>query len=93
MRGNELIHSWKELSKDTNASTLLLLLLGADCAFVFLHFLPLAPLFSLEKDFGYPEIYQYIKEMWIVGLLLSMLIRIKNTRLRYMGSTILILTA
>jgi hypothetical protein len=33
------------------------------------------PLFSLEKDGGYPEIYQYIKELWIVGLLLSILIK------------------
>ena len=80
VKKNELFHQWKEYFKDTSASTFLLLLLVADCAFIFLNFLlwtPLLnnPLFSLEKDGGYPEIYQYIKEFWIVGLLLSILIK------------------
>ena len=80
MRENDLIHPWKEQFKETSASTFLLLLLVADCAFIFLHFLMLtpllnSPLFSLERDHGYPEIYQYIKELWIVVLLLSILIK------------------
>jgi len=81
MRENELTHPWKEQFKETSASTFLLLLLVADCAFIFLHFLLVMPplvntsLFSLEIDHGYPEIYQYIKEFWIVVLLLSILIK------------------
>ncbi len=64
--------------KETSASTFLLLLLVIDCAFIVLHFwwwTPLlnTPLLSLEKDQGYPEIYQYIKELGIVVLLLSIL--------------------
>lgn len=58
-----------------NKSTIfLILLLLADCAFVLLHgayklHLVSDPLFSVEKDFGYAEIYQYVKEYWIVILL------------------------
>jgi len=78
MRENELIHSWKEQFEETSASTFLLLLLVADCAFIVLHFLLLTPflttpLLSLGRDNGYPEIYQYVKELWIVVLLLSIL--------------------
>ena len=80
MRENELINPWKEQFKETSASTFLLLLLVADCAFIFLHFLLLKgllnnPLLALTRDRGYPEMYQYIKESWIVVLLFSMLIR------------------
>jgi hypothetical protein len=32
-------------------------------------------MFAITKDLGYPEIYQYIKELWIVVLLLSVLIK------------------
>jgi len=80
MRENELVPPWKEQFKEISASTFLLLLLVADCAFIFLHFLLLTPLsytplLSLERDHGYPEFYQYIKELWIVVLLLSILIK------------------
>jgi hypothetical protein len=81
MRDNELIHPWKEQFKKTSASTFLLILLVADCVFIFLHFLlvftPLlnTKLFFLARDHGYPEIYQYVKELWIVVLLLSILIK------------------
>lgn len=79
---SELTVSWTEQLQDTAASTFLLLLLVADCAFIVLHFLALTvlsnyPLLLLHVDQGYPEFFQYIKELWIVGLLLSLTIRTK----------------
>jgi len=66
--------------EQTGASSFLLLLLVADFAFIFLHFLLLMtivndPLYSLERDRGYPEFYQYVKELWIIVLLLSICVR------------------
>ena len=80
MRENESTYLWEGRFQETSASVFLLLLLLADCAFIFLHFLlstPLlnSPLLSLKKDHGYPEVYQYIKELWIVALLLFILIK------------------
>ncbi len=58
---------------------LLLLLLG-DFAFMLVDFFYRLrwvsnPLFSTMMDFGYPEVYQYIKEYWIVALLLMLAIK------------------
>lgn len=70
-----------EQFKETSTSSFLLLLLVADFAFIFLHFLlqmtPILnnPLYSLERDRGYPEFYQYVKELWIIVLLLSTCVR------------------
>lgn len=79
-RDNELIHAWRDCSNITGATTFLLLLIAADLAFILLHILHDlhvlgSPLHSLGRDHGYPEIYQYIKEFWIVVLLLSILAR------------------
>lgn len=62
---------------EKTSDKLLLLLLLTDLAFIFIHgvykmnFLS-SPFFSIEKDLGYAEIYQYIKEYWIVLLLFLM---------------------
>lgn len=62
-------HPGKESTK------FLSLLLLADLGLMLLHglfkmHLLSNPLFSVEMDLGYPEIFQYIKEYWIVILLL-----------------------
>ncbi len=82
MKENGLIYSWRSDSRTTGATTFLLLLLAVDLAFVFLHFLLLEgvidnTLFSLERDRGYPEFYQYIKTLSIAILLLSVLTKTK----------------
>lgn len=71
----------KEPFKESSASAFLLILLVADCAFIFVHLLgqmtPIMndPLYSLEKDRGYAEFFQYVKGLWIVVLLLSVCAR------------------
>ena len=60
---------------EQSASILLLLLLLADLVFIALHTIEfMSPslnnaLLSLEKDQGFPEVYQYIKWFWIITLL------------------------
>ena len=71
---------------ESNAATFLLLLLLPDFIFIGLHFSPwaqssAAPLLSLEEDLSYPEVYQYIKELWIVLLLVLLRCRLR-ARLR-----------
>lgn len=58
----------------TVATALLLLLVGADIAFVLAHYFQTTgllddALFSLERDRGYPEFFQYVKALSIVVLL------------------------
>jgi hypothetical protein len=71
----------REQFTETGPLSFLLLLVVADFVFIFLHFmLRMTPvldngLFSLARDGGYPELYQYIKELWIVVLLLSIYLR------------------
>ncbi len=75
-----MLQSWISDATNRNAASFLLLLLAIDLAFVFLYFVIYLsdivnnPLFSLEQDRGYPEIYQYMKAFSIVillGLVLS----------------------
>ncbi|XOF35360.1 MAG: hypothetical protein ACL93V_08770 [Candidatus Electrothrix sp. YB6] len=73
---------------DDNTNKLLFLLLAADLAFVLIHLFYMAGilesvLFSVEKDKGYAEFYQYTKELWII-LLLS-IIAIKEKRIVYIS--------
>ena len=61
----------------------LILLLVTDFVFILLHCLFSLhfisdPLFSIGRDFGYAEIYQYIKEYWIMLLLFGMAIKRKH---------------
>jgi len=59
----------------------LVLLILADLVFIFLHifhtYTSLLPssLFSIGRDRGYAEVFQYIKEFWIVILLILLAIR------------------
>jgi len=65
---------------EKETSKFLFLLLIADLSFMAVHVLYLFEvvsnwLFSIEKDFGYAEVYQYIKEFWIASLLFWVAIR------------------
>lgn len=65
------------------ANKLLVLLLMADLAFICIHCLFIlgilsGPSFSISADFGFAEIYQYIKEFWIIVLLLFVFIKEKH---------------
>jgi len=59
-----------------SATIFLAILLCADLTFFILHHIHILlpnynnPLYSLEADKGYPEIYQYIKWLWIAILLI-----------------------
>ncbi len=61
----------------------LMLLLSADFAFFGLnlllkqHYLS-NPLFSIQKDGGYAELYQYLKELWMILLLAVMWLRVRQ---------------
>lgn len=73
-----------DINKSSNK--LLIILALTDLVFILLHILyrkdlATRPLFSIAKDSGYAEIYQYIKEYWVV-LLLSMM-AIKKTQIIY----------
>jgi hypothetical protein len=68
----------------SNALNFLLILLITDSLLFFFHCLqatPLLdnPLFSLENNQGYPEMFQYIKELWIIILLLFVFNKTKVT--------------
>ncbi|MDJ0703373.1 MAG: hypothetical protein QNJ46_08840 [Leptolyngbyaceae cyanobacterium MO_188.B28] len=61
--------------QENTASFFLILLFSADLIFIFLHLLHVFSsilknnLFSISIDFGYPEVYQYIKEFWMIILM------------------------
>jgi len=62
-------------SNASNALTFLILLLATDFFFFFFHCLQLtplldSPLLALGVDQGYPEMFQYIKALWVITLLL-----------------------
>lgn len=80
MKVQTFIRTWVSQCKDPSASTFLFLLLTIDVVLVFLHFLLVTPffnnlLFNIENDSGYPEFYQYIKELWIALLLVLVLVK------------------
>lgn len=80
MEKSERGRLWKDVSATTGATTFLMLLLAADLGFVLLHPLHIAdlldfPQLSLGKEGGYAETFQYIKEFWIVVLLIIVLIK------------------
>jgi len=62
------------------AVILLLILLAADVAYVAMHLrYPNARLFSLSAERSYSEVFQYMKEYWITGLLLLLAVRRQET--------------
>lgn len=79
---------------EKESTKLLFLLLLADFAFILVHLyykmhLVLDSLFSIEMDFGYAEVYQYIKEYWIVVLLF--MTAIKRSHIIYFAWSLLFL--
>jgi hypothetical protein len=70
--------------RDDHASSFLLLLLSADFAFIVAYFFHVHTsifdiyLFSLTIDRSYSEIFQYVKEFWIVLLILAVLVKTKE---------------
>lgn len=70
-------------------SILLKLLLCGDLAFFILHFVFALipgldnPMFSVEHDKGYPELYQYVKYVWIIVFLVYL--ALKNRSLQYVS--------
>ncbi|PVV10335.1 MAG: hypothetical protein B6D82_12620 [gamma proteobacterium symbiont of Ctena orbiculata] len=76
------------------STKLLILLLLADLAFIVVHiifelFLKSNTLFSINRDLGYAEVYQYIKEFWILVLLF--VLAVKSKRLIYFSWSVLFL--
>ncbi len=68
------VKSWFDFSINANDVLLRLfgLLLLTDLAFIIIHVVYRLienrdTFWSIYNDFGYSEIYQYIKEFWIVG--------------------------
>ncbi len=67
-----------------SARTLLLLLLAADLAFIFLHVLYVETgllrgrPFSLEADNGMPEAFQYVKQFWVALCMALMFRRVRE---------------
>jgi hypothetical protein len=67
-----------------SARTLLLLLLAADLAFIFLHVLYIETSllqgrpFSLEADNGLPEAFQYVKQFWVALCMAAMFRRVRE---------------
>ena len=80
---------------DLENDKLFFLLILADLSFIFLHILhtnsSLLPnnLFSIDKDRGYAEIFQYIKEFWVA--ILFFLLGIKKRKLLYIVFSLLFL--
>jgi len=80
-----------EALNERSATVFLILLLCADLAFFGMHFIAAiigdikwvleSNLFNIERDRGYPEIYQYIKFFWIIVLLFNL--SLKNRSLHY----------
>lgn len=80
------------IATDKETIKFLNLLLIADLAFIGIHCLYLlgiapGPLYSIETDMGYAEIYQYIKESWIVALFL--ILAIERRRIIYLSWSLL----
>jgi hypothetical protein len=73
-----------KLNLRNKSNTFLLLLLSTDVIFIILHIIHTytaylgGSSFSIEKDRGYSEVFQYIKEYWIVLLLLYSAIKKRN---------------
>lgn len=80
---------------ENESTKLLVLLLIADfgfillnCAYYLVHGgMASNPLFSIQKDGGYAEVFQYIKEFWIFVLLL--MLAVKKSQVNYLAWSVL----
>jgi hypothetical protein len=76
MNKRKLTSDFIENYNEQSALFFFMLLLCADFLFIAFHSLAVLtpsfnnPLMSLEQDHGYPEVYQYIKWLWIILLLI-----------------------
>ena len=76
MNKRKLASEFIENFNEQSALFFFMLLLCADFSFIAFHSLayltPISnnPLMSLEQDHGYPEVFQYIKWLWIILLLI-----------------------
>ncbi len=82
------------LNLEKESTKFLFLLVLADLAFMMVHglykmHLVSNAMFSIRMDFGYAEVYQYVKEYWIVALLF--LAAIKTRRIIYFAWSLLFL--
>jgi len=74
---------------EPSSSTFLILLICGDFAFISLHCIAIFlsdlkhPMLNISLDNGYPEMYQYIKFLWITVLLIY--ISIKNKSFHYVS--------
>jgi len=74
----------KKINFDNHQDRFFVLLLLADSGFILLHIIRAFTgyrwsfMFSLEEDGGYSEIFQYIKEFWIVILLIYLAINYRK---------------
>jgi len=71
-------------AKNQNTCAFLALLLSADAVFIVLHLIRAytpylsSSYYSLEKDGGYAEVFQYIKEYWTTGVLAALFVRTRQ---------------
>jgi hypothetical protein len=78
------LNNEKETVSAHSASTLLTLLLCADAVFIILHVIYFqtqlisSSLFSLSKDNGYSEFFQYTKFLWVILLLIGVSVKTKT---------------
>lgn len=77
---------------DKESTKFLFILLLADFAFIGVHCMYMTSilsnsLFSIERDFGYAEFFQYIKEFWIAVLLF--ILAIKSSHIVYFSWSLL----
>jgi len=89
MNKSRMISEYLKKNHEQSATLFLILLVCTDLAFIALHTIDFLvhslnnPLLSLEKDQGFPEVYQYIKWFWIIILLVS--ISIKTRSINYIA--------
>lgn len=82
-----ILQSIRNLNQHS-ATVFLLLLLVGDFVYIMLHFMEAFtpflenPLLSIERDRGYPEMYQYLKWIWVILLLVY--ISLQKKSLSYM---------
>ena len=79
---------------DFEKDKLLILLIVTDLGLMLFHVLHVStgfatPLFAIDRDGGYGEMFQYIKETWIA--MLFFLLAVRERRVLYLGFSMLFL--
>lgn len=95
MNKNKTIIQHTEYLRERSALSFLMLLVSADMIFIALHVICLFTPFLnngmllVTTDRGYPEVYQYVKEIWVVILLFC--VYVKTEEVGYIAWNILFL--